>query len=127
MSDDHMAYITKRTPGPVYVAVCSCGWESTPSATTAKAAQDRDRHLWPMDFGALAETLWDQRKDDVLSVIADIGSPSLRIEYAFKAGVQAGRNGELRSALQQIAWLADATEPLSVRAAEIARTALEGS
>lgn len=31
----------------------------------------------------------------------------------------------LRAALRQIAWMADATEPLSVKAAAIARTALE--
>lgn len=33
-------------------------------------------------------------------------------------------NYRLRQALQQIAWLADATEPLSVKAARIARGAL---
>lgn len=32
---------------------------------------------------------------------------------------------ELENALRQIIWLADATEPLSVKTAEIARTALK--
>lgn len=32
------------------------------------------------------DNAWDEQKDDVFNVVADIDPPSARIEYAFKAG-----------------------------------------
>jgi hypothetical protein len=50
---DHVAYIHTRTPGPVKVAVCSCGWESNPRATAIAAIKERDEHIRrpPADAG----------------------------------------------------------------------------
>lgn len=41
----HSAYIETRTPGPVKVAVCSCGWQSGPHVTSIAAIKERTAHL----------------------------------------------------------------------------------
>lgn len=43
----------------------------------------------------------------------------------FRLSCARGRIQELEAALRQIAWMADAAEPISVRAGQIAREALK--
>lgn len=59
----HVAYIHTRTPGPVKVAVCACGWESNPHATAIGAIKERDQHVKscvccdvPLFFGNTGES-----------------------------------------------------------------------
>jgi hypothetical protein len=40
----HIAFIHTETPGPVKVAVCSCGWRSNPHITAIRAIKERDEH-----------------------------------------------------------------------------------
>jgi len=42
----------------------------------------------------MTEALWEQEKDDVFNVVADIDSPSAQIQYAFNAGVLAALAAE---------------------------------
>lgn len=41
--------------------------------------------------GASADTAWEEQRDDVFNVVADIDRPSAKVEYAFKAGYLANR------------------------------------
>ena len=60
----------------------------------------------------MTEALWEQEKDDVFNVVADIDSPSAQIQYAFNAGVLAALAAERARADAAVAALRTVRESI---------------
>lgn len=117
MPEQHIASVVNDyRAASSWAARCSCGWEELHSVA---AAADRSAENHMRQVGVPWENERDRLEAEVNRWHAEA------VHERMKSTRLIMKVEAYRAALQQIAWLADATEPLSVKAAEVAREALE--